>query len=102
MPFNRKMLCAALVLGLSALSVAQTIKKVPAPQTPINDGGQMYVAYCAACHGDHGKGDGPAAPAMKSPLPDLTMLASRSGGKFPYNHVYETITGDASLPAHAS
>jgi mono/diheme cytochrome c family protein len=102
MAFDKMMLCAALLLGLTALSAAQTVKKVPAPQTPINDGSQMYVAYCAACHGDTGKGNGPAAPALKSPPPDLTTLAGRSGGKFPYNHVYETIKGEANLPAHGS
>jgi mono/diheme cytochrome c family protein len=104
MAFNRIVVCAALLLGFTAASAAQqtVIKKVPAPYTPISEPSQMYTAYCAACHGSDGKGNGPAAPALKVAPTDLTTLATRSGGKFPYNHVYETIKGDANLPAHGS
>jgi cytochrome c553 len=35
---------------------------------------EMFKAYCAACHGDSAKGDGPATPTLKSPPSDLTIL----------------------------
>ncbi|MBZ5572099.1 MAG: cytochrome c [Acidobacteriia bacterium] len=44
-------------------------------------GQQMYSAYCAVCHGNDGKGGGPAAEALKVPPPDLTVLARKNGGK---------------------
>jgi mono/diheme cytochrome c family protein len=62
----------------------------------------MYKAYCASCHGLDGKGSGPAASAMKQPLPDLTQLSKKNGGKFPTDHVSSVINGDANSPAHGS
>jgi mono/diheme cytochrome c family protein len=86
-----------------ALCAAQaTIEKKPAPYTPPNSGKEMYKAYCASCHGLDGKGNGPAAAAMKSPLPDLTLLSKENGGKFPSDHVAAVIQGDANSPSHGS
>jgi mono/diheme cytochrome c family protein len=45
-------------------------------------GPEMFTAYCASCHGMDGKGAGPAASALKTPVPDLTKIAQRNGGKF--------------------
>jgi len=32
----------------------------PGPVAAAEDGGKVYATNCAACHGDGGKGDGPA------------------------------------------
>jgi len=47
----------------------------------------MYKQYCAACHGSDAKGQRPAASMLKVPVADLTTLAQRHGGKFPYDYV---------------
>jgi len=62
----------------------------------------MYLAYCASCHGKDGKGNGPAASAMKIAPSDLTELAAKNGGIFPENHVAQTIRGDSNTPGHGS
>ncbi len=62
----------------------------------------MYRAYCASCHGVQGKGDGPAAPALKQRPADLTTLAKQSGGKFPAVRVFQSVEGDAAIAAHGS
>ncbi len=62
----------------------------------------MFRAYCADCHGTDGKGGGPLAAILKVAPPDLTSLARRNGGEFPYNHVYKSIGGDNKLAAHGS
>ena len=62
----------------------------------------MYDAYCASCHGQGGKGNGPAAPALKTPPTDLTQLAAKNGGEFPASHVAQVIKGDSALVAHGS
>jgi mono/diheme cytochrome c family protein len=62
----------------------------------------MYMAYCASCHGKDGKGNGPAASALKSVPTDLTRLAASNGGRFPENHVTQTIKGDFGTPSHGS
>jgi mono/diheme cytochrome c family protein len=78
------------------------VKKIPAPYTPASSGKDMYVAYCASCHGKNGKGDGPAASGLKSVPTDLTQLAANNRGTFPENHVSQTIKGDVDTPGHGS
>jgi mono/diheme cytochrome c family protein len=62
----------------------------------------MYRAYCAACHGAGGKGDGPVGRALKSAPTDLTQLAKGNAGKFPELRVFGAISGDVQVPAHGS
>ena len=91
-----------LCLAASAQLQQKQIKHVPAtPISPVS-GQKMYTAYCAVCHGIYGKGDGPAAEALKVPPPDLTTLARKQGGKYPSDHVASAIQGDLHLPAHGS
>ncbi len=61
----------------SAQKAAPTVKHVPITQTASNSGKEMFNNYCAVCHGRHGKGDGPAAAALKVPPTDLTTLAQK-------------------------
>jgi mono/diheme cytochrome c family protein len=62
----------------------------------------LFRAYCASCHGSDAKGRGPAAPALKITVPDLTVLAKNNGGKFPSAYVRKVITGDEVTAAHGS
>ena len=78
------------------------IKHVPATYTNPTSGKEMYDSYCASCHGQDGKGDGPAAPALKMPVTDLTTLAAKNGGVFPAAHVASVIKGESMTPAHGS
>jgi len=96
---RRIFLCALIVVLVSTLSLAQTVKKTPAPYTNPASGSEMFKAYCASCHGVDGKGNGPAASAMKAPLPDLTQLSKKNGGTYPANHVAAIISGDANSPS---
>jgi mono/diheme cytochrome c family protein len=52
---------------------------IPSPVS----GKEMFLAYCAVCHGADGKGHGPAASALKRRPTDLTMLTKKNRGKFP-------------------
>lgn len=78
------------------------IKNVPATYTNPTSGRQMYDAYCASCHGQGGKGNGPAAPALKMVPTDLTQLAAKNGGTFPEQHVAQVVKGDSMTAAHGS
>ena len=101
---SRAVLLSALLIMLCSLSIAQkpTVINVPARHTSAISGKQMFEAYCAACHGKEGKGDGPVAAALKSPPADLTVLARRNNGKFPSTKVARAITGEAGISAHSS
>jgi hypothetical protein len=39
---------------------------------------------------------------MKTMPTDLTQLASKNGGKFPDNHVFNAIKGEVGVPTHGS
>ena len=98
------------VLAFAAASQSETqsksakpeIKNVPAGYTSPVSGRQMYDAYCASCHGQGGKGNGPAAPALKNVPADLTQLAAKNGNTFPQAHVAQVIKGDLMMVAHGS
>jgi len=62
----------------------------------------MYMAYCASCHGADGKGNGPAAAALKTQPTDLTQISAKNGGTFPDVHIAQIIKGDSSTAAHGS
>jgi len=86
----------------SATQTAPTVKHVPISNTPSNSGKEMFDSYCAVCHGKDGKGNGPAASAMKTAPSDLTLLAQKDGGKYPASHVAAVIKGQAMTPSHGS
>ena len=79
------------------------VKKTPIPRTSAASGQEMFNTYCAVCHGNDAKGDGPAAAALKVPPPNLTMLSRRHGGKYPTAYV-ETVLkfGVETFPAHGA
>ncbi len=65
------------------------------------DAGKLeYQMGCAACHGTDGKGGGPVSSQLKAPPPDLTILAKKNNGVFPFNSVYEVIDGRKVVIAH--
>lgn len=65
-------------------------------------GKQDYETYCADCHGPGAKGNGPGSLTipMTPPPPDLTQLAKKNGGKFPFDEVVDTIDGRKNIPSH--
>ena len=76
-----------MVLTCGALLAACAPEPVPSP------GEQAYQDYCAICHGTRALGDGPLAPELEVPPPDLTRIAARNGGVFPMRAVADTVYG---------
>jgi mono/diheme cytochrome c family protein len=72
------------------------------PPTYMPSGSAMYKQYCAACHGTEGKGNGPAAYALKIPPADLATLAKRHMGKFPTDYVSAVLQFGPGVTAHGS
>lgn len=83
--------CGGLVGTVVAVAVVELLGARPAmavSQAAIDLGQKLYTQYCASCHGADGKGNGPAAAKLTPKPTDLTQLAKRNGGKFPF---YETM-----------
>ncbi len=71
-------------------------------QTSPASGEQMYSNYCGACHGTKAEGNGPAAQALKTPPPNLTLLSQKNGGVFPAEHIMSVLKLGVANPAHGS
>ena len=71
--------CFASVITVSmwmfAQEPAKKIEHATVPATSPASGQEMFMSYCAPCHGKEGKGNGPAAGALKISPIDLTALA---------------------------
>jgi mono/diheme cytochrome c family protein len=96
-----------LVIFWGALSVvlssAQNKEQQPSPIRPV-EGANIFQDFCAACHGQDGRGKGPVSPNLRKAVPDLTRLSRQNGGKFPATHVRNTLMfgGDQPPAAHGS
>jgi mono/diheme cytochrome c family protein len=102
-------LLANLALSLILFTGGAAAQTKPAGQKPYEQliftvrGPDLFHAHCAACHGPEGRGNGPAAGALKTKPADLTALARNNGGKFPAERVQKFISGDdPSLSSHGS
>jgi hypothetical protein len=68
----------------------------------VDAGKSEYQLSCAACHGIDGKGNGPSSAALKVAPTDLTVLAKKNNGVFPFNAIYEVIDGRQTVIAHGT
>ena len=93
---------SAFAVGQAPAQAAPVVKHVPITKTSADSGKEMFNSYCAVCHGTDGKGNGPAASAMKTQPVDLTLLAQKNGGKYPSAHVATVIRGQGDLSSHGN
>ena len=63
-------------------------------------GAGVFRAYCASCHGTTAEGDGDIAQHLKVTPADLTRIAERGGGTFPYEDVIKIIDGRKGVKGH--
>ncbi len=96
-----------IVLVLMAFVAAASLVAQQAPPskqgrpggTVGEDGAQLFKTWCATCHGLTAQGNGPLAPMMKHPVPDLTQIATRNGGVFPSARIRRIVDG-RDVPSH--
>lgn len=93
-------LAFALPAALTLAAAEPQIKRVPTPYTHPASGEQMYLAYCASCHGTLGAGNGPVAIHLKVSIPNLTLLAKQNKGEFPAVRVAQVIRGEVDARTH--
>lgn len=73
-----------------------------AAQNAAARGEEFYQVACADCHGFDGRGAGPMANLLTVRPSDLTTLAARNGGTFPFRRVFEIVDGRTVVPQHGS
>lgn len=83
--------------GLPGQAIAQEYT-----ETEGSPGRRLFVQYCGSCHGPEGQGNGPVAPALRTPPSDLTRIARRRGGGFPEAEIAAYIDGQRFVRAHGS
>jgi mono/diheme cytochrome c family protein len=105
MPIKKSSLTVAIVAFgwlVLLLTYDQTGNARPhedADKGQIMPGNEVYLRYCASCHGVDAQGRGIVSPALRKQPPDLTRIKVRSGG-FSAAKIRGIITGEAQLPVH--
>lgn len=79
---------------ITCTSIGLAACMLPMPE-PVPTGAEDFATYCAVCHGDTGRGDGPMASTLGHRPADLTRLAARNGGTFPATRAMSHIWGYA-------
>ena len=106
------------VLALSGVAFAQDPPPTPpaSPAPAVNAvktatgpdlgeaaaGEAIYLRYCAACHGRSLKGDGPVSSGLNKKPIDLTLLARKNNGTFPFDKVAAMIDGRETTRMHGT
>jgi len=86
------------VLSAAVVLSQATVKRMTFRPIASVRGVDVYKAYCATCHGDDGKGQGPSAAGLKVKVPDLTTIAIRNGGNFSFGAVEDSINRWKQVP----
>jgi mono/diheme cytochrome c family protein len=98
--------CLVAILAAPFLAAATAAAQVPAEPTldtnAAASGSTPYQRFCAVCHGPQARGNGPLAADLRTAVPDLTTIATRSGGKFPAERVRKIISNGENLRGHGT
>ena len=74
-----------------------------AQETEVIAGGEIeYQNHCAICHGVDGRGRGMMAKFLTVAPSDLTQLAKKTAGRFPFWQVYRVIDGREEVRGHGT
>jgi mono/diheme cytochrome c family protein len=86
----------------ASAQATKPVKTVAPHLTTAISGKVLYGQYCAVCHGMDGRGDGPAAVALKQSPTDLTQLSRQNNGEFPEERFIKMMNGEVATAAHGS
>ncbi|HEY2859411.1 MAG TPA: c-type cytochrome [Terracidiphilus sp.] len=75
---------------------------IPVNRVDPTSGKQMFSSYCAPCHGQDGRGNGPVAGSLKLQPTDLTTLSKTNKGKYPDTHVIAVLKFGPNVPSHGN
>lgn len=92
---------AGIILMFAAGAAQKQVPATPQERQLLDSfkGPELYKAYCATCHGKDAKGNGPMAGSLRIAPSDLTRIAARNGGTFPFLQVQKIISGEQQPPS---
>jgi mono/diheme cytochrome c family protein len=90
------------LVAIAAALAAPVLAAGPPDAGVVARGETTYTRYGVACHGKAGRGDGPLAGDLRVSVPDLTTMATRSGGAYPYDRVVRIINSGDALRGHGT
>ena len=82
-------------------ATSSTLKNpIASDPTTLKDGKALYVSNCSPCHGDKGKGDGPAAVALNPKPADhsSSVMQNETDGSI----FYKISEGRSPMPTYKS
>ena len=92
-----------LIAGCLLVGVAGSARAAQRPEPDAAAKGKViYQRYCASCHGSEARGNGPLAPDLRVPPSDLTRLAEKNKGRFPFDLVARSIDGRQTTRGHGT
>jgi mono/diheme cytochrome c family protein len=88
---------------VASLSLAMLLGSAAAQESEVIAAGELeYLHSCAVCHGTYGRGDGTMRRYLTVAPADLTVLAKKNGGSFPFWQVYRAIEGREEIRGHGT
>ena len=90
-----------ILAGAALLLVAVRALSFDAVTLADYSGEELFQRFCASCHGESGRGDGPVARGLSVTVPDLTAISRRYDG-FPAARIREIIDGRGLIDAHGT
>lgn len=91
---------AVLALACGTLAAGSTAARADDGERETGRGKQLYMSHCASCHGADGAGSGPVAPFLTISPTNLTRIAARNDGEFPWLEVFHVIDGRIEVKGH--
>ena len=85
---------------LAVFTMALLAGAAPASAQQMGYGQAEFLNSCAMCHGPEGRGDGEYAINLSTKPADLTQLARKNGGEFPFAKVFGIIDGRYIVEGH--
>jgi len=101
-PKNLVMRQTTVIVSLFLLAFAFAVSNCNTSVQTVASGEELFVSYCAICHGTDGKGAGAMTEHLKLPPADLTKIAARRGGNYPTEQIYQIIDGRVPVAGHGT
>lgn len=100
MTTGRLILCVAVSV---VISICAVLRLARAQEMEVIMAGELeYRQHCAVCHGADGKGYGIMRRFLTVEPSDVTQVAKKNGGRFPFWQIYRIIDGREEVRGHGT